>query len=109
MATDDGLPLGAKLAVQWTQVSGPTDAGPEGYYPVQFSNSTGLVTQATFTKPGTYVLQLSADDSQMSASSTVTVTVIALNQPPFVSQGGTVGVYQTTLPTNTITLNGSVT
>jgi RHS repeat-associated protein len=103
-ATDDGLPSGAKLAVQWTEVSGPTSPG--GAPNVTFSNSTGLATQATFSLPGTYVLQLSADDSQLRSTSTVTITVIAQNQAPYVNPGGP---YQTTLPVNMITLNAVVT
>ena len=107
-ATDDGLPAGAKMAVQWTELSGPSGSGPEESTPARFSNGTGLATQVTFTKAGTYVLQLAADDSQLSATSTVTITIIAQNQPPTVSQGGSIGNYQTTLPASTITLNGSV-
>jgi RHS repeat-associated protein len=99
-ATDDGLPSGAKLAVQWTEVSGPSNANP-----VIFSSSTTLATQATLSTAGTYVLQLSADDSQLSAVSTVTITVIAQNQAPYVNPGGP---YQTTLPNTSVTLNATV-
>lgn len=65
--TDDGLPNNT-LTVSWSQVSGP--AG------VSFSSANTAVTQATFPGVGTYVLQLSASDSQLSTSATTTVTVI---------------------------------
>jgi RHS repeat-associated protein len=107
-ATDDGLPAGGKLAVQWTEVSGPLATGTSFFIPVVLSNSTSLTTRATFSVAGTYVLQLSADDSQLASTSTVTITVTAINQPPTVSQGGSIGVYSTTLPASTITLNGAV-
>ncbi len=97
--TDDGLPFGGKLTQQWSVVSGPG--------PVTFSNSTQPVTQTTFTIPGTYVLQLTANDSQLSASATTTVVVNPQpNQPPVVNPGPNQTIQ---LPTNTVTLNGTVT
>ena len=96
--TDDGLPAGAKLMVQWSQVSGPTGA--------VFSNSTSPLTQVTFTNPGTYVFQLTGNDSQLQNSSQVTVTVIPLNKAPQVScaSGPTI-----TLPVTSATVSCAVT
>jgi len=44
---------------------------------VTFNTPNAAVTDATFPVAGTYVLQLTANDSQLSSSSTVTVTVNA--------------------------------
>ncbi len=76
--TDDGLPNNT-LTISWSQVSGPTG--------VTFSSPNTAVTQATFPGAGTYVLQLTANDSQLSTSATVTVTVNPANQPPVVNAG----------------------
>jgi RHS repeat-associated protein len=65
--TDDGLPNNT-LTISWSQVSGPTG--------VTFSTPSAAVTQATFPGVGTYVLQLSANDSQLTSSATTTVIVI---------------------------------
>lgn len=65
-ATDDGLPSNT-LSISWTELSGPSG--------VTFINANAAVTQATFPGAGTYVLQLTADDSQLSSSATTTVTV----------------------------------
>jgi RHS repeat-associated protein len=73
-ATDDGLPSGT-LTSNWSLVSGPGS--------VYFSNPAAPETDATFSASGTYVLQLTANDSQLAASSTVTVTV--LQQVPAVA------------------------
>src|SRR5581483_4343804 len=98
-ATDDGLPNGT-LTIQWTEVSGPA--------PVTFSSPNTAVTNATFTVAGTYVLQLSANDSQLTSTSTTTVTVLPanVNQPPVVNAGQNQTI---TLPTNIVTLNGKAT
>ena len=98
-ATDDGQPAGV-LNISWSEVSGPA--------PVTFSSPFTAVTQATFLAAGTYVLRLTANDTQLSSSSQVVVTVLpqAVNQPPVVSAGPSFGI---TLPVNTATLNGSAT
>jgi hypothetical protein len=67
-ATDDGLPNGT-LAISWTQVSGPGTAS--------FSSPTTATTDATFPIAGVYVLKLTANDSQLQSSATVTITVNA--------------------------------
>jgi RHS repeat-associated protein/uncharacterized repeat protein (TIGR01451 family) len=66
--TDDGLPLGGTITQQWSKLSGPGT--------VTFSSPTQLATQATFSSPGTYLLQLTASDSQLSASSVVSVAIL---------------------------------
>lgn len=97
-ATDDGLPSGI-LTINWSQVSGPG--------PVIFSSPTTAVTQATFSAVGTYVLRLSANDTEFTTSSDVTVVVkpAPINQPPVVNAGpgGAVVV------TGTLALHGSAT
>ncbi len=81
---DDGLPVGETLTKQWSQLSGPAS--------VSFGTATQAVTTATFSQAGTYVLQLSASDSMLSATSNVTVTVFPPNQPPIVSAGSDIFV-----------------
>ena len=77
--TDDGLPSPpAAVTTAWSQLSGPGT--------VTFAAPTAVDTTATFSQPGSYVLQLSADDSQLTATDTVTVTVVP--------GGGTAGTVQ---------------
>lgn len=94
--TDDGLPNNT-LTISWTQVSGPGT--------VTFSSPSTALTNVTFPVAGTYVLQLAASDSQLSASSNVTVTVNG-NNPVIVNAGPNQTI---TLPQNAVTLSGSVT
>src|SRR6185437_7417172 len=77
--TDDGFPTGSSLTETWTEVSGPA--------PVTFSTPNQSGTQATFTAAGTYTLQLTASDSQLSTSAIATVIVKPANQAPVVSAG----------------------
>jgi hypothetical protein len=72
--TDDGLPNppGA-ISSQWSMVSGPGT--------VSFANTASPTTTATFTAPGTYLLQLTASDGQLSASDRTVVTVTGANGP----------------------------
>ncbi|MBU6399281.1 MAG: hypothetical protein KGS61_03100, partial [Verrucomicrobia bacterium] len=77
--TDDGLPAGVPLTIAWQRVTGPGD--------VTFQNPTVAKTKATFSQPGAYVLQLSASDSQFTASAEVTLTVYPFNHPPVVEAG----------------------
>jgi RHS repeat-associated protein len=72
---DVGLPTGSTLVTTWSEVSGP------GY--VMFNSPNSAATTAVFTQPGSYVLQLSATDGQLSGTDTLTVTV-AQNTPPSV-------------------------
>ncbi|MGH9867891.1 MAG: galactose oxidase-like domain-containing protein [Candidatus Polarisedimenticolia bacterium] len=64
---DDGLPLPQPPSTQWS-----TDSGPGT---VSFANASAVDTTATFSGPGIYVLRLTATDSELNASDTVTVTV----------------------------------
>jgi uncharacterized protein YjiK len=76
---DDGLPdpPGA-VSTNWSQSDGPGT--------VTFADATAVDTTANFTEGGTYVLQLSADDGELTASDTMTV---------FVSDGGSGGGFVT--------------
>ena len=65
--TDDGLPAGGTLTITWSAVSGPGT--------VTFSNSDAPSTTATFSTSGQYVVRLTANDSLLSSSDEVTVTV----------------------------------
>ena len=56
-----------QLTTAWTELSGPG--------PVTFSNASSPVTQALFTAPGTYVLQLEATDGFLSTADQATITV----------------------------------
>jgi hypothetical protein len=69
-ASDDGKPSppGA-MTLRWTRVSGPGT--------VTFSAPAAAVTSARFSVAGTYVLRLTASDSILSATDSVTVTVKA--------------------------------
>ncbi len=69
--TDDGLPSppGA-VTTLWTRFSGPG--------PVAFDDDSAVDTTATFSVDGVYVLQLEADDGELPASDTVTITVDAV-------------------------------
>jgi RHS repeat-associated protein len=78
-AADDGLPAGGALSSQWSVVSGPG--------PVTFGGQTSASSAATFAQPGTYVLRLTASDSQLTTSDEVTITVDPANQPPVVGAG----------------------
>ena len=64
---DDGQPTKNGVTYSWTKVSGPGN--------VNFTASTKLSTGVTFTKQGSYVLKLTADDGPLANSDTVTVTV----------------------------------
>ena len=97
-ATDDGLPNppGA-LTLTWSKTSGPGT--------VTFGNAGMAATTATFSAPGTYVLQLAAFDGALTGSATVTITVNAgggANQPPTVNAG----IDQTITLPNAATLAG---
>jgi hypothetical protein len=93
LATDDGLPSGT-LTTTWSKVSGPGD--------VTFGNAYQVVTTATFSATGTYVLRLSGSDSALTTNDDVTITV----NPPLAVNAGADQVV--TLP-NTAMLAGSVT
>ena len=99
--TDDGLPNPpGTVTVTWSMDSGPGT--------VTFADPAAKVTTATFSVDGPYVLRLTASDSVLSASSTVTITVNPanpVNQPPVVNAGSNQTI---TLPA-AANLNGTVT
>jgi len=74
-AVDDGLPNPpATLIYQWSELSGPDT--------VTFGNAAAASTTAAFTSEGTYMLQLTASDGELSGDDTVVVTVYAAPSPP---------------------------
>ena len=93
---DDGLPTGSTLAILWSQVSGPAAAA--------FSQPNQAITSVTFSTAGTYVLQLSANDSQLSTNAIVTVTVNTPDQPPVVTASVASGA--SLFPHQSIQING---
>lgn len=66
-ATDDGLPAGSSLTISWSKVSGPGG--------VTFSNSGAVVTTASFSAAGQYLLRLTASDGSLSASDDIIISV----------------------------------
>jgi len=67
--SDDGLPTGGTLTAVWSVASGPGT--------VSFTDANAATTSASFSAAGEYVLRLTAGDGELSASDTVTVSVIA--------------------------------
>ena len=65
----NGWGTGCPVNASWTEVNGPGT--------VVFANASAAQTTATFSAPGSYVLQLSASDGTNSANATVNVTVQA--------------------------------
>ena len=77
--TDDGLPdPPATVTVEWTKTSGPGT--------VTFGDANAVDTTASFSEGGTYVLKLTADDSELTGSDEVTITV---NTPPAAADDAT--------------------
>lgn len=64
---DEGLPRSGKLAVEWKMLKGPGR--------VTFENARTDRTHATFSAPGSYELELSASDSELSSSTRIVVNV----------------------------------
>src|SRR5207253_3182089 len=77
--SDDGLPEGSTLITTWTKFSGPGD--------VVFTRPDNIVTTASFSMPGTYVLRLTAGDSQLSSSDEIQIIVVPENHRPTVNAG----------------------
>ena len=98
-ATDDGQPPGSSLSLSWAKVAGPGI--------VSFANAGATETTATFGLAGVYTLRLTADDTEYSSSSDVTITVnpAPVNQPPTVDAGADQVI---SMPVNTANLNGVV-
>ena len=70
--TDDGLPLPTTLTTTWTQLTGPGTT--------TFTNPTTVDTTATFSTAGTYTLRLTANDTALTTTDDITITVNP--QPP---------------------------
>jgi hypothetical protein len=66
---DEGLPRGGTLSVAWRKLSGPGS--------VTFTPPESARTRATFSAPGTYELELSANDAELTGRARITVTVLA--------------------------------
>lgn len=94
--SDDGLPSG-NVTTTWSVLNGPGS--------VTFGNAADPNTTASFSAPGTYVLQLTANDGQLSGSSSVTihVTSAVVNVSPTVEAGANQSVV---LP-NSVSLSGT--
>jgi RHS repeat-associated protein len=96
--SDDCLPDGAPLNIEWSMESGPGQ--------VTFDNSNGPTwVKASFDQIGEYVLKLTASDSSSTISDTMKVIVSAVNLPPVVDAGPDQNIK---LP-NSASLNGTVT
>ena len=68
--SDDGLPNPpGTVTTTWSLVSGPGN--------VSFADASSSDTTATFTAAGSYVLRLTANDSELQASDDVVITVTA--------------------------------
>jgi hypothetical protein len=79
---DDGLP-GVDVDTTWSKVNELSSPGT-----VTFADATAAATTATFSVPGTYVLRLSASDSELSAFDDLTVTVNAAETNRAIDFGG---------------------
>ena len=66
-AHDEGLPRGRALQVEWKMLKGPGT--------VHFTIPASARTKATFSAPGLYELQLTANDSEFTETTRVNVTV----------------------------------
>lgn len=64
--TDDGLPLLAEVTLEWVVDSGPS---------VIFSDDTVEDPEVTFNAPGEYILRLTANDTLLEGTDTVTIMV----------------------------------
>jgi hypothetical protein len=92
--TDTG---GSISAYSWIQVSGPSTAGLAG-------NTTANLTASSLVQ-GSYVFRLTVtDNSGLTASDEVAVTVSAGSSAPVANAGADKAI---TLPTSSVTLNGS--
>jgi PKD repeat protein len=99
VATDDNLPVGRHLVFFWKKVSGPGE--------VIFTDPTALNTTVTFSEPGVYRLELTADDSELTDSDEITIEFEA--PPPNQSPVVRAGADQTVVLPTTVNLNGTVT
>ncbi|MFW5444597.1 MAG: PKD domain-containing protein [Methylococcaceae bacterium] len=96
VVTDDGQP-NATLSSIWNKVSGPGT--------ITFSDQNNTSTVVTFSKEGTYVLELMGHDSLLQSSDRIIITVKPVNLQPLVNAGQD----QTISLPNSATINGTVT
>jgi len=68
--SNDGLPSGAAVSTVWTVSSGPAGA--------TFADANAIDTTVTFVSEGTYVLELTADDTALQGTDSVEVIVEAV-------------------------------
>jgi RHS repeat-associated protein len=66
-ASDSSLPQGDSITTTWSKVSGPGA--------VTFANPQQISTTASFSEPGSYILQLAASDVNGNTSAQLTVAV----------------------------------
>ena len=96
---DDGLPdPPATVTTTWTKQSGPGT--------VTFGNIHAVVTTASFSVYGTYVLRLTASDSVLTGYDEVTVYYTPPDAAPVVNAGKNRIIVN---PTNSVNLDGTVT
>jgi PKD repeat protein len=77
---DDGLPNPpGTFTTTWSRVSGPGN--------VIFAAANAVDTTATFSAAGTYVLQLTANDGDLTSNDNVTITVNSTPQAPVANAG----------------------
>ena len=62
--------------MEWTKESGPGE--------IRLGDSTAEDTAVKFSAPGVYVLRLTADDSELQGSDTLTLRVLPVEEPPVV-------------------------
>ncbi|BAY64901.1 beta-L-arabinobiosidase [Calothrix brevissima NIES-22] len=77
---DDGLPQGRTVTTTWSLINGPSE--------VIFDDPSVEDTGVSFSTPGTYTLQLSASDGQLTGSSQTTIQVLDPTTTTFVSFSG---------------------
>jgi len=78
--SDDGLPVGSTVTLQWSKV----DYWGPGSGLVSFLTDQEPNTQAVFSDPGTYIIRLDANDSQLTGSDQIKIEVTSatVTQPP---------------------------
>ncbi len=95
--SDDGIPSNT-VTTTWSKLSGPGT--------VTFASPNQPVTDATFSDFGSYVLQLTASDTQLSTTAQLSISVVQTNLAPVVNAGADQNL---TSPTSSTTLSGAAT
>lgn len=105
-ATDDGNPDG-KVYYYWTKISGPAD--------VSISNLQSATTEVTFSTPGIYTMQVSANDGQRYSNAAISITVATqTTSPEPTPAGNTAPIINVIAPVsavsgNAVSISGSAT